>query len=302
MKYLCHLSFGFLLICLLPICSLAYGLRAPVINDFNAVIAKGDISTPVRYRSAIHAYLNDVQKQLVYLNQQLTQIMVATQNNQLLSAQQHYVLAHQSYERIRPIVILFGNVNQTINSRADDYLKGVQDPRFTGFHLLEYDLFVLKDNSKAHDDAVNLQYGIDDLHKRVAVENIDIAKMVQASADFMEMILNTKLSGQENQFSHSDLADIDGNVQGSATIIHFLSSFIPPAQLEPIQYGFSQIEEILQKYRLKSKQYLSFDNLTKTDHDKLYSLITEQADRLAKLRAVLNIDVYYKYRHKGYSE
>ena len=302
MKYLCHLSFGFLLICLLPICSLAYGLRAPVINDFNAVIAKGDISTPVRYHSAIHAYLNDVQKQLVYLNQQLTQIMVATQNNQLLSAQQHYVLAHQSYERIRPIVILFGNVNQTINSHADDYLKGVQDPRFTGFHLLEYDLFVLKDNSKAYDDAVNLQHGIDDLHKRVAVENIDIAKMVQASADFMEMILNTKLSGQENQFSHSDLADIDGNVQGSATIIHFLSSFIPSAQLEPIQYGFSQIEQILQKYRLKSKQYQSFDKLTKTDHDKLYSLITEQADRLAKLRAVLNIDVYYKYRHKGYSE
>lgn len=281
----------------LPGLSLAHGLRAPIITDQNAVVAKGDIPTPAKYEPAIQAYLHHIQDQLQLMNQQLDQVIADTQQHRLTAAQQHYVLAHQQYERIRPIVVLFGNANQTMNSRASDYLQGVEDPRFTGFHLLEYALFQQRDTAKAHDIALNLQYELQDLRKRVALETIDIAKMIQASADFMELILNTKLAGLENQYSHSDLADMVGNVQGAADVLHYLAPFIPQAQLAPIENGFEDINRVLQTYQQPQQQYQSFEHLSRADHDRLYSLVTAQANRLAQLRAVLNIQVYYPYPH-----
>ncbi|MDF7676875.1 EfeM/EfeO family lipoprotein [Neisseriaceae bacterium ESL0693] len=289
---------GVMLLCIiLPAWSAAHGLRAPIINDQNAVLAKGDIPTPVKYEAAIHAYLAHVQTQLQHINQQLSLIVSDTKKPSLTAARQSYIRAHQQYERIRPIVALFGNVNQNINSRASDYLQGVEDPRFTGFHLLEYELFRQQNPAKAHEAAVNLQYEIQDLQKRVALDSIDAAKMVQAAADFMELILNGKLAGQENRFSHSDLADIDGNIEGAADIVHYLAPFIPQAQLRPIEAGFQDIRQVLAPYRLPGQQYQPFGRLSRADHDRLYSLVTTQADRLAQLRAILNIRVYYQYPH-----
>ncbi|WP_066565662.1 EfeM/EfeO family lipoprotein [Snodgrassella sp. CFCC 13594] len=289
---------GVLLACVLmsPVYSSAHGLRAPIINDANFVAAKGDIPTPTKYQPAIRAYLQEVQQQLKNLDDLVGDVVRYSKAGHLQAAQQAYVKAHQTYERIRPIVVLFGNADRTINSRADYYIDGVNDPRFVGFHLVEYDLFTLKDAQKAHDDAVPLQYEVGDLRKRMAVETIEIAKMVQSSADFMEMILQTKLLGQENQFSHSDIADMEANVVGSQMIIRHLRPFIAQAQLQPIEESFAQIQTILQKYRLSDQQYRPFDQLSMADHNKLYSLVTEQADRLAQLRADLNVDIYYKYR------
>ncbi len=53
------------------------------------------------------------------------------------------------------------------------------------------------------------------MHKRVATETIEIPKLVQASADFIEMILETKLGGKENIYSLSDLTDIAANLEGA---------------------------------------------------------------------------------------
>ena len=111
------------------------------------------------------------------------------------------------------------------------------------------------------------------------------------------MILQTKLSGKENQYSHSDLADIHANVTGSAQIMHHLQSFIPAEQRKALNHGYQQIFAILQHYQLPQNQFQSFSRLSQTDHDILYSLLSTQTARLAQLRAQLSIRVYYKYPH-----
>lgn len=284
-------------IVLCPLQVSAHGRLAPIIDDSNVVTAKGDIQTPRKYEHAIGGYLHDVRNQLDILDNAVDQIVRSSQAGHLQAAQNAYIQAHQAYERVRPIMVLFGNVNDTINSRADYYLQGADDPRFVGFHLVEYDLFYLKDNQKAYDAAVNLQHEVQDLRKRMAVETIDIGRMAQASADFMETILQTKLLGKENQYSHSDLADIAANVEGSERVIHHLHAFIPPDEFSAIKQGFRQIDGILNQYRFPNGRYQEFGRLSSADRSALYSLVTDQAERLSHLRAALNIDVYYKYRH-----
>lgn len=282
---------------LVPVIAAAHGLRAPIINDSNAVVAKGDIPTPEKYQSAIRNYQQEVVLQLKSTQQYLNAIENACKNGQLQQAQQNYIRAHQSYEQVRVIVKLFGNADQNINSRADYYLQGTDDPNFSGFHRLEYDLFKLKDLKQAQAENSNLQYEIIDLQKRVAADDLDIAKVVQSASDFLEMTLQTKLAGKENQYSHSDLADIHANVTGSAQIMQHLQSFIPAEQRKTLNHGYQQIFAILQHYQLPQNQFQSFSRLSQTDHDILYSLLSMQTARLAQLRAQLNIRVYYKYPH-----
>ncbi|WP_239326574.1 EfeM/EfeO family lipoprotein [Snodgrassella gandavensis] len=287
----------FLCSLLLPALSIAHGLRAPIINDSNAITAKGDIPTPEKYHSAIRAYQQQVVQQLKTTQQYLDAIINAGRNGQLLPAQQNYIRAHQSYEQVRIIVKLFGNADQNINSRADYYLQGINDPGFSGFHRLEYELFVRKDLQQAQAEASNLQHGIIDLQKRVVADELDIAKVVQAASDFLEMILQTKLAGKENQYSHSDLADIHANVTGSAQTVQQLTDFIPAEQRVALDSGYQQIFAVLRRYQLPQNQFQNFNQLSQTDHDQLYALLSIQTNRLAQLRAQLGIRVYYKYPH-----
>ena len=57
------------------------------------------------------------------------------------------------------------------------------------------------------ESAKALLRGISDLKKRLAIEDIPIAKLVQSAGDSLELILTDKLAGIENQYAKSDLGD-----------------------------------------------------------------------------------------------
>lgn len=273
----------------------AKALRSPVQTGDNIIIAKGDIPTPEKYQTTIQTYLAFANVELANMVFQLESIQTDLQQGKLAQAQAAYIAAHQHYETVRPIIVLFGNTDRTINPRADYFLDKEKDYRFTGFHLVEYQLFARKDPKAALAATNELLMKGRDLHKRVTTETIEIPKLVQASADFIEMILETKLDGKENIYSLSDLTDIAANLNGSQKIIEVLTPFIEPKTLEQIKANHLQINKIIQSYQLSNNQYQPYSQLQQKDKMALYSLLTQQAEILAQLRAQLDVDVYYKY-------
>ncbi|MEZ2895413.1 MULTISPECIES: EfeM/EfeO family lipoprotein [Providencia] len=270
-------------------------LRSPVQTGDNIIIAKGDIPTPEKYQHAIQTYLAFATAELAEMVTQLELLQQSLQQGKLEQAQTAYIQAHQHYETVRPIIILFGNTDRTINPRADYFLDKETDYRFTGFHLVEYQLFMQKNTELALTANQELLLKGRDLYKRVATETIEIPKLVQASADFIEMILETKLGGKENIYSLSDLTDIAANLKGSQKIIEIIKPFIKPETLEKIQKNDQLINQIMQSYQLSNTTYQPYSQLQLKDKMALYSLFTQQAETLAKLRAELDVDVYYKY-------
>ncbi|MGG4606916.1 EfeM/EfeO family lipoprotein [Providencia sp. Me31A] len=273
----------------------AKALRSPVQTGDNIIIAKGDIPTPEKYQTSIQTYLAFVSSQLADMVIQLEAMQKNLQQGKLSQAQTAYIAAHQHYETVRPIIVLFGNTDRTINPRADYFLDREKDSRFTGFHRVEYQLFAQKDPKAALAETNELLMKGRDLHKRVTTETIEIPKLVQASADFIEMILETKLDGKENIYSLSDLTDIAANLNGSQKIIDVITPFIEPKTLEQIKVNNQQINKIMQSYLLSNNQYQPYSQLQQKDKMALYSLLTQQAEILAQLRAQLDVDVYYKY-------
>lgn len=279
------------------VASTAYGkaLRSPVQTGDNIIIAKGDIPTPEKYQPAIQEYLSFVNNELSEMVVQLEKLNQSVQKGQLAQAKAAYIQAHQHYETVRPVIVLFGNTDRTINPRADYFLDKEKDYRFAGFHLVEYLLFAKQDLKAALPASDELLLKGKDLQKRVLTETIEIPKLVQASADFMEMILETKLSGQENIYSLSDLSDMAANAKGSQAIIEVISPFIETKTLDQIKENDQKINKIVQSYQLAKGQYKPYNQLKQQDKMALYSLLTQQAELLATLRAQMDVDVYYKY-------
>ncbi|WP_162048480.1 EfeM/EfeO family lipoprotein [Vibrio taketomensis] len=273
----------------------AKALRSPVQTGDDIIVAKGDIPTPAKYHQATQAVLTYASQNVTSIILQLNKLNTALSSGDVSQAQQFYVQAHQYYERIRPIIRLFGHTDRIINSRASDFLQGTSDYRFKGFHLVEYLLFDSKNLPAAKDAVDELLMYTKDLKQRIAQEQIEIPKLVQSSADFIEMAIEVKLAGKENLYSRSDIADMAANVAGSQHIIEQISAFIPPSVLKPIDHHYQQINAILAHYLTPNGHYKTFEALTAHDKKKLYSLLSQQADLLATLRATLDVDVYFKF-------
>ncbi|WP_353167859.1 EfeM/EfeO family lipoprotein [Providencia sp.] len=270
-------------------------LRSPVQTGDEIIVAKGDIPTPEKYQTSIQTYLNFANAELAEMVEELNLLQQSLKKGDLAKAQSAYIAAHQHYETVRPIIVLFGNTDRTINPRADYFLDKEKDYRFTGFHLVEYQLFDQKSAQQALAPAEELLLKGHDLQKRVITETIEIPKLVQASADFMEMIIETKLDGKENIYSLSDLTDIAANLKGSQEIIEILSPFIEPKTLDQIKENDQKMNKIVQAYQVSNGLYQPHSQLQQKDKMALYSLLTQQAEILATLRAQLDVDVYYKY-------
>ncbi|MEQ5112073.1 EfeM/EfeO family lipoprotein [Providencia vermicola] len=270
-------------------------LRSPVQTGDEIIVAKGDIPTPEKYQTSIQTYLNFANAELAEMVEELNLLQQSLKKGNLAKAQAAYIAAHQHYETVRPIIVLFGNTDRTINPRADYFLDKEKDYRFTGFHLVEYQLFDQKSAQQALAPAEELLLKGHDLQKRVMTETIEIPKLVQASADFMEMIIETKLDGKENIYSLSDLTDIAANLKGSQEIIEILSPFIEPKTLDQIKENDQKMNKIVQAYQVSNGLYQPHSQLQQKDKMALYSLLTQQAEILATLRAQLDVDVYYKY-------
>ncbi|MEZ2758588.1 EfeM/EfeO family lipoprotein [Providencia vermicola] len=270
-------------------------LRSPVQTGDEIIVAKGDIPTPEKYQTSIQTYLNFANAELAEMVEELNLLQQSLKKGNLAKAQAAYIAAHQHYETVRPIIVLFGNTDRTINPRADYFLDKEKDYRFTGFHLVEYQLFDQKSAQQALAPAEELLLKGHDLQKRLMTETIEIPKLVQASADFMEMIIETKLDGKENIYSLSDLTDIAANLKGSQEIIEILSPFIEPKTLDQIKENDQKMNKIVQAYQVSNGLYQPHSQLQQKDKMALYSLLTQQAEILATLRAQLDVDVYYKY-------
>ena len=179
----------------------------------------------------------------------------------LEKAKAQYAKARPFYERIESDVSGFvlpgfkatdnaGNLDYLIDMRASNL-----DPKvgWHGFHAIERDLF---GNGKITDDtkklAAELQQNVtklDSLTKALTYKPEDLAN---GAADLLEEVQSNKISGEEEAFSHIDLVDFAGNVEGAQQAFEFLKpglSKIDPDLTQRVETQFANVNKMLDTYR-----------------------------------------------------
>ena len=198
----------------------------------------------------------------------------------------------QSYEAIEPIAELFSDLDKAIDSRADDHEKGEADPAFTGFHRIEYGLWAKGSAEGLAPVAEKLMRDVLDLRQRITGLALPPEKVVGGAAVLMEEIAATKISGEEDRYSHTDLWDFRGNIDGARKIVDLVRPLLgkeEAAFLAAVDANFARVDATLERYR-QGAGYASYETLTDPDRKVLAVAINALAEDLSKLRGKLGLD------------
>ncbi|KRW93670.1 iron uptake system protein EfeO [Paracoccus sp. MKU1] len=197
-----------------------------------------------------------------------------------------------SYEKIEPIAELFSDLDVSIDARADDYEQAEQDPAFTGFHRIEYGLWEQGSTEGLAEYADKLLADVKELDTRINDLTFPPEIVVGGAAVLMEEVAATKISGEEDRYSRTDLWDFDANFEGAQKIYDLLRPLIAENEadfLAKVDGNFAAVDEVLEKYRSAEGGFVSYEELTDADRNALSAKVNTLAEDLATLRGKLGL-------------
>ncbi len=255
------------------------------INMASAAVAPLDLVKPV---SDYKIYVSVETQQLV---DGTRAFVAAIKSGDLAKARTLYAPTRVHYESIEPIAELFSDLDSAVDSRADDHEKKENDPTFTGFHRIEYGLFTQNSTANLSPLADKLMKDVLDLQTRIQGLVFPPSKVVGGAASLMEEVAATKISGEEDRYSHTDLWDFQGNVDGAKKIVSLFQPMIQkqdPAFAQKINANFATVDAILAKYKT-ADGFETYDKLSATDRKALVRPVQTLAEDLSQLRGLLGL-------------
>jgi iron uptake system component EfeO len=262
-------------------------------------VVAAETSTPVGAPSPLDLvgplaeYKVYVTKEVSDLVEQTKRFADAVRAGRLEEARYLYAPTREHYERIEPVAELFSDLDKSMDARADDFEKKENDPAFVGFHRIEKALFQDKSAAGVQPLADRLVQDTQDLQNRLGGLTIPPAKMVAGAADLIEEVAATKISGEEDRYSGTDLSDFQANVDGAKKIFDLLRPLIAKRNSElaaRVQANFSKVDTLLAHYRGSDNRFQNYDKLSSTDRNALKGAITALAEDLSQLRGTLGLD------------
>lgn len=185
----------------------------------------------------------------------------AIDSGDLAAAKAEYPKARVFYERVESDVDGFvlpgfkatdnaGNLDYLIDMRASNL-----DPKvgWHGFHAIERDLFqggAITDGTRQY--AAELQKNVEQLNSQAKGLTFRPEDLANGAADLLEEVQNTKITGEEENFSHYDLVDFAANVEGAEQAFAFLEPGMRKIDAEltnHIRGEFTNVRAMLDTYR-----------------------------------------------------
>lgn len=233
-------------------------------------------------------YVNENVRKLVADTRAFT---AAVKTGNIAQAKRLYAPTRTSYEKIEPIAELFSDLDAAIDSRADDHERAERDPRFGGFHRIEYALWVENSTRNVGGVADKLLADVLTLQTRLTRLTFPPAKVVGGAAVLMEEVAATKISGEENRYSRTDLYDFQANFEGAYKIVTLLRPLIQrrdAAFATKTEGNFKTVFDTLAKYRTGGN-FASYTQLSERDRRLLAGKVNVLAEDLSRLRGMLGL-------------
>ncbi|WP_194818935.1 iron uptake system protein EfeO [Nocardia sp. XZ_19_385] len=265
--------------------------------------SKSDVPADVEQAKA--RYLDYVRGQLDGLVAQTTTFVAAVKSGDLAAARAQFGLTRTFYERVEPVAESFADLDPAIDMRWDDTEDGKQP--FTGFHRIERFLWPPQQSQVGEDGDDISQADLDnaktDTAALVNVEaeallgNVTALRDEVRKSDFafetqsfvkgpqalVDEIAATKVGGEEDRYSRTDLWDFAANIDGSETLIAELQPMITAKNaplMDKITGQFQAVRDAIGKYR-QGDGYVSYDTVTAAQRKEL-------SDKIDALSATLS--------------
>jgi iron uptake system component EfeO len=267
------------------------GMEGHGIRQKVKATGEGAAKRDPRADKATADYRRYVQKQADETLPEAKKFAAAVEKGDVEAAKEAYVPSRTGWERTEPVAESFGDIDPKVDVRADGVEKGHE---WTGWHRLEKALW--KEEKIGGEEkklARKLTADLTDWRKRVGKAEITSTSMANGAKELLDEVATTKVTGEEERYSHTDLADFQANVEGAKKaydLLRPLAAEHDRALVKRLDREFAQLFSQLDEHREGGKgadDFVAYDTLGKSDRKKLSDDVNALAEPLSRLAAAV---------------
>ncbi|HEV2745242.1 MAG TPA: iron uptake system protein EfeO [Rubrobacter sp.] len=234
---------------------------------------------------AADGYEEYVVEQVALLEERTEVFTDAVISGDVDEAKQLFGPTREPWERVEPIAAALGDYDPNIDAREGD----VPDEEWRGFHRIEKALWEENTTKGQEGYARQLMEDVSNLREEVEDLELEPADLVTGSVELLNEVSAGKITGEEDRYSHTDLYDINANVEGSEAAFEELKPEVAGEDLElanEVEEGFDGVHEELDQYR-KGDGWVSYEKLSESDRRALSQKVDALAEPLSRVGQVL---------------
>ncbi len=260
------------------------GIRNDFVVTGNAVA----VDTEGKFAEAADSYKRYVNSQTDALIPATEAFVAAIKAGDIAKAKSLYPTTRTYYERIEPVAESFPNdLDPRIDLREADLEPG---QKWTGFHRLEKVLWVTGLQPDTNAVADQLVADIKELNDGVKAPGwtIDSTQIAGGAQGLLDEVAISKISGEEDIFSHTDLWDFQANVDGSRTAVASVRPILDERNADlgkRVDKGFTDVEALLARYR-QGDGFVLYDTVTEPQRQELSRAIDALSKEVSQVQGV----------------
>ncbi len=230
-----------------------------------------------------------------YVNTQVALMITNTQPlldaikaGDLAAAQKAYGNARPYYERIEPVAESFTSGDQDLDADIDARADDVPVQQLTGYHRIEYGLFDQKSTTGLQPIAEQLMTNLKKLQALTKDLTYQPAELANGAVGLLDEAAKSKVTGEEERYSHVDLVDLANNVEGSEQAFAALQPALEKIDAtlsKTISDRFDALDKLLNKYRDAAQPggFKLYTSLTTDDTRQIAQALQAVSEPLSKV-------------------
>ncbi|WP_460356478.1 iron uptake system protein EfeO [Mycobacterium sp. ZZG] len=258
-------------------------------GDFTVTGDEVQIDTEGKFKEAADNYKRYVNSQVEALVPAVEAFVAAIKSGDIEGAKAQYPTSRVYYERIEPVAESFpDDLDPRIDLREADLEPG---QKWTGFHRLEKDLWVTGPQPDTNEIADQLVADVKELQAGVSAPDftVDSTQIAGGAQGLLDEIATSKITGEEDIFSHTDLWDFNANLQGSQTAVASVRPILDernPDLGTRVDQRFEEVEALLEKYR-EGDGFVLYDKVTEPERQELSRAIDALSKEVSQVQGVI---------------
>jgi iron uptake system component EfeO len=233
-------------------------------------------------------YKTYVDTQVGYLVDTTAKLDTALQGSDLKKAQHAYLAARPYYEKIEPVAESFVSGKQNLDADIDARAGDVPASKWSGFHLIEKSLFQDKTLTGMAKWGAKLVTDVGLLQRKTKQLTYQAPDLANGAQELLDEVAASKITGEEERYSHIDIVDMANNVEGAEQAFADLEPAVQKIDsdlAEQISHQFAALGKVLDKYRTTSNPsgYVLYTSLNDADRRALAAAVKAVQEPLSRV-------------------
>ncbi|MFC5702426.1 iron uptake system protein EfeO [Cohnella faecalis] len=235
---------------------------------------------------AVANYKVYVDEQAANLANQTKVLAAAVKSGNIEQAKLEYAKGRVYFENIEPIAETFGDLDPKIDARLADVEN---ESEWTGYHRIEKALWVDNNLQGQEKYADQLISDTEELQKQIQGLKLEPKAMVAGAMELLNEAATSKITGEEELYSHLDLIDLAANVDGSKTVY---LAIIPALNEKNPELGnqldkqFLAMEETLRGFQ-KNGVFVLYNELTTEQIRQISDQLSQLSNLMSQTASIL---------------